>query len=214
MLKSTDIIGDTVDNMNTNILDTERSIKEEKNISTHSNNSKKSGYSLMKGSVYNRDIWVHRCGICGIIANSIVDAERNFDIHHIDFQCEANEWGRIGVSYKNHLSNLVVLCKDDHHRVHEKKILIHGWVKTSVGMVLNWKEVDDGDVVPESHPKKWTKEMIADLVELKPFWGTLTNDAMIQKIFNETGYRITIAQLTLFWGIPPIARGILLRKRK
>lgn len=83
---------------------------------------------------------MNRCEICGLKPENARDAGRNFDTHHILFQCSADNYGRVddGRRGRNDLSNLVILCKDDHQRVHKGELWIRGWKETSRGRVLDW----------------------------------------------------------------------------
>lgn len=82
---------------------------------------------------------VKRCEICGKKPQDIEDC-RNFDTHHILFQSTANEMGCVddGRRGRDSLSNLVILCKKDHSRVHSGEIMIDGWKSTSKGRILDW----------------------------------------------------------------------------
>lgn len=92
-------------------------------------------------SKYNAKLVVDKCKICG---------KRADDTHHIDFQCNADDQGAIEKEgskfHKNVTANLVALCKTCHVKVHHsvdsKKYIIDGYVQTSKGTVLHWKEID------------------------------------------------------------------------
>jgi DNA mismatch repair protein MutS len=92
-------------------------------------------------SKYNAKLVVDKCKICG---------KRADDTHHIDFQCTADEQGAIEKEgskfHKNVTANLVALCKTCHVKVHHsvdsKKYVINGYVQTSKGTILQWKEID------------------------------------------------------------------------
>ena len=85
---------------------------------------------LGKSSSYNCEMFLDKCGICGMVAE---------EIHHIRFQQDADENGFIGHFHKNHLRNLVGLCEKCHKNLHLGKIVINGWLETSDGFVLDWK---------------------------------------------------------------------------
>lgn len=80
--------------------------------------------------------------MCGRRPRTEVECGRDFDTHHILFQSSADGCGRVdeGRRGQNDLHNLVVLCKEDHQRVHRGEIWIRGWKKTSQGRVLDWGE--------------------------------------------------------------------------
>ncbi len=92
-------------------------------------------------SKYNAKLIVNKCKICGNHAD---------DVHHIDFQCSADDNGTIESQnskfHKNVKANLVALCKKCHINVHHsidgKKIIIDGYKQTSKGPQLLHKLVD------------------------------------------------------------------------
>lgn len=54
------------------------------------------------------------CEICG---------KEGIDVHHMQYQQNADRHGFIGKSFhKNHIANLMNICKDCHHTIHEKNI--------------------------------------------------------------------------------------------
>ncbi len=87
-----------------------------------------------KQSKYNSEVYVHNCVICGKAAE---------DVHHIKFQCTANE-NMIIYDYlvKDNKSNLVVLCKNCHNEVHNGKLEIFDYVQTSNGVKLDYKYLE------------------------------------------------------------------------
>ena len=60
------------------------------------------------------------------------------DTHHINMQCQANSDGFIDNFHKNSLSNLVVLCKPCHVKVHQGEIKINGWEERDTGTTLDY----------------------------------------------------------------------------
>jgi DNA mismatch repair protein MutS len=44
------------------------------------------------------------------------------DIHHLQYQNKADEFNFIGSFHKNHLANLVNICKDCHNKIHKDKV--------------------------------------------------------------------------------------------
>lgn len=62
------------------------------------------------------------------------------DTHHIAPQEIADADGNIGHFHKNHKYNLLPLCKDCHHKVHEGKLIIRGFVMTSNGLEIDFEE--------------------------------------------------------------------------
>ena len=94
-----------------------------------------------KKSGYNSDLYIDRC--------AIPDCKRQaIDTHHIKFQETADDKGFIEGSHlhKNHLSNLVPLCKPCHQQVHCTKqgsyrLVIHGYTMCETGPRLNYERV-------------------------------------------------------------------------
>lgn len=82
-------------------------------------------------SKYNDGVYLTRCAVC----NDNVD-----DTHHIEEQHTADEHGNIGHIPKDHKYNLVALCKNCHVKVHQDKLQINGFVKTSKGFALDIEE--------------------------------------------------------------------------
>ena len=87
--------------------------------------------SNKKRSRYNKNLYVTKCALC---------AENVEDVHHIAEQNLANDAGMIGTMDKNHKYNLIPLCKKHHIMVHEGTIIISGFVMTSKGIKLHYKE--------------------------------------------------------------------------
>lgn len=71
------------------------------------------------------------------------------EVHHIEFQCNADLHNLIGNSLsKDDYSNLVSLCKQCHADVHHAETLvIHGWIMTDCGRELNFTKSD----IPTGH---------------------------------------------------------------
>ena len=61
------------------------------------------------------------------------------DTHHVKFQCTANETGFIDTIHKHTKSNLVVLCKECHTKVHKNEIEIQGYVQTTENTKIFFK---------------------------------------------------------------------------
>lgn len=99
------------------------------------NNNTKSLIDTKK-SKYNSKLYVNECYICiNENINHYVN-QSDLDVHHIDFQCNFNKNEN---KRKNHISNLVTLCKFHHNQVHLKKIDIYKWIKTSDSLELDYK---------------------------------------------------------------------------
>jgi DNA mismatch repair protein MutS len=90
--------------------------------------------SQKKTSLYNKDLYVTACAICG----AKVD-----DVHHIQEQHKADDKGFIGHINQNHKFNLIPLCKKHHKLVHDGKININGFVTTSKGLELHYTSLEE-----------------------------------------------------------------------
>jgi DNA mismatch repair protein MutS len=84
-----------------------------------------------KPSKYNQNVRIIQCQVCNAPGD---------DVHHIQFQCTADNNGKIGSIDKNRESNLVVLCKKCHVNVHHPKstLKINGYIETSTGIELDY----------------------------------------------------------------------------
>jgi hypothetical protein len=86
----------------------------------------------VKKSNYHKEIEMKKCYIC--------KSKENLHTHHIEEQHLADDEGFIGNIYKNNYFNLVVLCDDCHHLIHNNTYKITGWKITSRGVKLIWKK--------------------------------------------------------------------------
>jgi len=84
-------------------------------------------FSERNNSRYNSLKIKENCEICGKISN---------DIHHIQEQTHANEYGFIDTFHKNHKGNLLSICKKCHDKIHYENMEYSGKIKTSEGMML------------------------------------------------------------------------------
>jgi len=93
-----------------------------------------------KKSKYNNDLIVHECAICKYKPGSKHD--RDLETHHINFQkdCYKNKVIATPHIAMNDLSNLVILCRPCHKKVHNKEISIKGYLKTSNGKKIDYTE--------------------------------------------------------------------------
>lgn len=112
------------------------------------------GVELVKSkrSVYNSDLYVAECAICGKKSGQL-------DVHHINSQKFADCNDTIDYYHKNHLGNLVVLCVAHHQDVHNGKLEVRGWVDTLTGRKLDWGEVEvEQEKVVKVHVRGKKKE--------------------------------------------------------
>ena len=83
-----------------------------------------------KTSHYNSELYIEQCSVC--------DSKSNLETHHINEQ----HFFKNGIYdkkihiKKDDLSNLVVLCKDCHQKLHNNKIEINKKIKTSNGVKI------------------------------------------------------------------------------
>ena len=87
--------------------------------------------SISKHSNYNKNLIIDKCSITDCSKKAI-------DTHHIKFQCTADSKGFINSMQKDHLSNLVPLCKECHQDVHKGKIMIEGYKVSTTGTYLSY----------------------------------------------------------------------------
>ena len=100
------------------------------------------------------------------------------EVHHIQFQCNADLNELIGSSVsKDDCSNLVSLCKECHHNVHHSEnLVIHGWVMTDQGRELDYKYIQNESPItsPEKpinknstrNKKKYSNDVVLRVKEL------------------------------------------------
>ena len=88
-------------------------------------------------SRYNKRKIVNKCEVCGYKPSKKTDLP--LDTHHVKFQCTANETGFIDTIHKHTKSNLVVLCKECHTKVHKNEIEIQGYVQTTENTKIFFK---------------------------------------------------------------------------
>ena len=137
----------------------------------------------LKEAKYNTKVLVEKCEICGI--------RSELDVHHIEFQCQANKFNLVSHGkHKNAQSNLVVLCKHHHQEVHHDKIQINGWKETSNGKMLDWENV-------KSRPKvKKCKYDEDQLGKIKSFQSSkLPKKTIVMKLKDEHNISISVGTL-------------------
>ncbi len=102
------------------------------------NEQKKEIDTTITNSRYNSEKYKMHCQICKYRPINKTDVP--LQIHHIKFQCSANENGMIDHTHKHDYSNLVDLCPDCHQQVHKNMITIEGFVDTLYGKILMWSK--------------------------------------------------------------------------
>jgi DNA mismatch repair protein MutS len=117
------------------------------------NQLKDIGLYSTKGSIYNSKKILHKCEICN---------ETGEEIHHINFQSNANKFGHINTIHKNALGNLCSICSNCHDKVHNNLIIINGYIETSNGVCLDYSYVEKQEKITK---KKYTDENIKWIVD-------------------------------------------------
>ena len=138
-------------------------------------------------SKYNAQVYVHKCGVCE------GDAD---DVHHIKFQCTADDDDIIdGHIDKNVESNLVPLCKKCHTDVHNNKLQIDGYKQTSKGVKLQYHKVTTEQFAEHKQSrKKYDTEIVEFIKQLKQTSKTSNKNL---KIILEKEHNIQISQGTI-----------------
>lgn len=147
------------------------------------------GSSLVSGkkSSYNSELYVNRCRVCD---NTAVD------VHHIKFQCSADNNNMIGHIQKDTRSNLVQLCKKCHQDVHNSTLEISGYIQTSKGIELDFRYI--GKEEYETKKKKRKKFNDAQIQEIRGFIGScgkLSNKLIGLKLDTDRNIKISPAIL-------------------
>ena len=139
----------------------------------------------IKKSVYNAKLYINDCEICG---------KKAIDTHHIRFQEDANEKGFFDdVAYhKNHIGNLVGLCKKCHDDVHNGDLEIKGKIFTSNGIkVLHERKKK------KEKRGKYTEEEIERIISLKEEPYITQKRASIQ--LKKEGIDISVGTVGKYW---------------
>jgi DNA mismatch repair protein MutS len=84
-----------------------------------------------KKSTYTKDVFLTSCAIC---EGSVED------VHHIKHQKDADEHGRVDHFHKDHKYNLLPICKNCHHKIHDGEVLVKGFNMTSTGLELDYEQ--------------------------------------------------------------------------
>jgi DNA mismatch repair protein MutS len=90
-----------------------------------------------KWSKYNSALNIDVCQVCKYTPETKND--KPLEVHHIQFQRDADEFGHVNGMHKNHSSNLVVLCQGCHDSIDTGKLIVHGYTETGMGKVLDFE---------------------------------------------------------------------------
>lgn len=132
----------------------------------------------MKVSSYNVDLFVDECKIC--------KETDNLDVHHINFQCNADKNGMIEHFHKHEKHNLVVLCKKHHKMVHSNSIIINGYKQDINGEILDYS------FVKTKSKKKYSEEQIS---KIKEVCSNVSNKMATMILKNEHDINISVTTL-------------------
>ena len=141
-----------------------------------------------KKSHFNNEVYVHNCSICDNKAE---------DVHHIKFQCTANEHNIIDSHIvKDSKSNLVPLCKKCHDNVHNGNLEINGYVQTSNGIKLDYYYIDKTQyIMKKNNNRKLSEEQITIINELYKGVKITQKNALI---YLEKNHNIKISTSTYY----------------
>ena len=89
----------------------------------------------VKKSNYNKDLIMFECHLC--------HSKNHLESHHINFQKDCDD---VKVKEKPHIKrhakyNLVILCSKCHDKIDRNEIVVNGWIKTSNGIELDYRNV-------------------------------------------------------------------------
>ncbi len=117
-----------------------------------------------KKSRYNSEVFIDKCGICGIRK----DISGYYETHHINHQKDCDKQGFVKSKphiQKNSKSNLVPLCEDCHKKVHHGKLKIDGYLCTSSGKKLDYSLIKESN--KKNQNKKYGPEEIKKIKDIK-----------------------------------------------
>ena len=137
-------------------------------------------------STYNAKVIIDKCEVC---------KKTGEDVHHIQFQCFADSNQMIGDIHKNNQSNLVTLCKQCHHEVHNKNLVITGYVQTSNGKELLYHYCSQKELAEKTNKRKKYTE--SDIEIIKQYF---TIDKMTRnraKLILQKKHNISISTSTI-----------------
>ena len=138
-------------------------------------------------SRYNVKVNVDKCGVCG------KDAE---DVHHIKYQCTADENDVIeGHIQKNSKNNLVPICKKCHDDTHHNMLDINGYVQTSTGTKLDYTYHTKESHV-RSTKKKYDETTVQTIKEFCNRYKQIPAKTQIILAQKELGIKLSVSTLS------------------
>jgi DNA mismatch repair protein MutS len=142
-----------------------------------------------KKSHFNSKIFVDNCNVCGDKAD---------EVHHIKFQCSADPNNMIDHIEKNAKSNLVPLCKCCHDKVHNKDLLINGYIMTSDGIKLDFKYLSKEDyVLKKNNRKKYNEDEINIVISYKEY--KLSKKTIKEMLIEKHNISISSTTINKIW---------------
>ena len=158
-------------------LDMSNEFVERANRIRHKLTGSSEGLVSTKRSSYNNDIIVDKCMIC--LQTSA------HEVHHIKEQHTADEKGYIGTYHKNSKFNLVPICEDCHHAVHQGRIHIKGYKHTTQGRMLHTEKNKIQEDIFDDHI------IYMNYNEISQFKTKKQAAEDIIKTYNITKYKLT-----------------------
>ena len=142
-------------------------------------------------SKYNSDLFIKHCLVC--------ESSENMEVHHIQFQCAADENNYIEHIHKDNLSNLVPLCKKCHINVHNKRLKINGYKKTTEGIILDYETISEEDFkLKKKSRKKFNDDEIALIKKYRNI-PNLSQKTVCFKLKHEYNIQISTSTLSKIW---------------
>ena len=143
-----------------------------------------------KRSPYNKKLYLQDCSVCGGAA---------VDTHHIKEQNTANEDNMIGHIKKNQESNLVALCEECHHKVHNGDLDINGYMKTTHGMELDYKHLVESDIDDKLKSKKKYNPEQVEIIRGYSEIPYISMKKVCIMLEEKNGIKISSATLRKIW---------------
>jgi DNA mismatch repair protein MutS len=95
--------------------------------------------SIVKSN-FNNNLYMNKCEMC--FYKPINETDKELETHHLYYQKNCNDKGMIDENnhiHKNHLSNLIVLCRNCHMMMHNSKNLkVEKIIETNDGRILKF----------------------------------------------------------------------------
>ena len=160
-----------------------------------------SSVSDIKCSSYNSNVIVDECYICKHSGENLTKHNEILDVHHIEYQENANKYGIIksehnNVIHKNIQSNLVTLCQCHHDQIHNGKIKINSYYKSSQGVRLDYKINDSEE--NQQQRSKYTHEQM-QIIESYKNIKNIPLKQILLKLKTEHDISISSTTIRKYW---------------